>query len=190
MAWWLPFVIFVAEMCVVTSSTLRTIFVARGMKRYAMCLGLVEASIWLFAIGQVVSNLSHIPCSIAYAVGFVCGNYLGMTIEEYLAIGTQVVRIITSKEPDQLVESLNAAHFGVTYMEASGATGPVRVIFTIVKRHQMDEVVRILRKHDSHIFYTVEDIRAVQKGVFRERFDKPSTREPFKKRLQRETVQL
>src|SRR5215210_4881309 len=100
MAWWLPIVIFLAETCVVTFSTLRTIFVARGMKPFAACLGLVEASIWLFAIGQVVSNLQHVPCSIAYALGFVCGNYLGMTIEEMLAIGTQVVRIITAKQPD------------------------------------------------------------------------------------------
>jgi uncharacterized protein YebE (UPF0316 family) len=191
MAWWLPFVIFFAETCVVTFGTLRTIFVARGMKRFAACLGLVEASIWLFAIGQVVSNLSHVPCSIAYALGFVCGNYLGMTIEEVLAIGTQVVRIITAKQPDQLVDALNAADFGVTCMDATGATGPVRVIFTIVKRNQMEEVVTILRNHDRQLFYTVEDIRAVQKGVFRERKDKPSRHhEPFKKRLQRETVQL
>src|SRR5262245_39015030 len=77
MAWWLPIVIFFAEACVVTFSTLRTIFVARGMKPFAACLGLVEASIWLFAISQVVSNLQHIPCSIAYALGFVSGNYLG-----------------------------------------------------------------------------------------------------------------
>jgi uncharacterized protein YebE (UPF0316 family) len=184
MSWWLPIVIFFAEACVVTFSTLRTIFVARGMKPFAACLGLVEASIWLFAISQVVSNLQHIPCSIAYALGFVTGNYLGMTIEEMLAIGTQVVRIITSKEPDQLVASLNAANFGVTCMDAAGATGPVRVIFTIVKRHQMAEVVKILRQHDSQLFYTVEDIRRVQKGVFRERKDKPAENRKPSKRTQ------
>jgi uncharacterized protein YebE (UPF0316 family) len=191
MAWWLPFVIFIAELCVVTFATLRTIFVARGMKPFAACLGLVECSVWLFAISQVVANLNHLPCSIAYALGFVCGNYLGMTIEELLAIGTQVVRIITPRRPDELVEALNAADFGVTCMDAVGATGAVRVIFTIVKRHQMDEVVKILRKHDPQLFYTVEDVRRVRKGVFRERKDKAApSREPFRQRLQRETVQL
>ncbi len=76
-------------------------------------------------------------------------------------------------------------------MDAAGATGPVRVIFTIVKRNQMEEVVNILRQHDPQLFYTVEDVRRVRKGVFRERKDKAAPRrEPFTKRLQRETVQL
>jgi len=177
MAWWLPFVIFFAEACVVTFATLRTIFVARGMKPFAACVGVIESSVWLFAISQVVANLQHVPCSVAYALGFVTGNYLGMTIEEMLAIGTQVVRIITAKQSDQLVAALNAADFGVTCMDASGATGPVRVIFTIVKRNQMDEVVNILRQHDAHLFYTVEDVRAVEKGVFRrERRDRAAAR--------------
>ena len=114
MSWWLPLLIFVAETCVVTFGTLRTIFVARGYKRFAAGLDLIESSIWLFAISQVVTNLSHWPCSVAYAIGFTCGNFLGMTIEELLAIGTQVVRIITSRPAEQPVEQLNDADFGVT----------------------------------------------------------------------------
>jgi uncharacterized protein YebE (UPF0316 family) len=191
MSWWLPILIYLAETLVVTSSTLRSIFVARGLKPLAALSGLIEATIWLFAIGQVVSNLTHIPCSIAYALGFVTGNFLGMTIEEKLAIGTLVVRIITTKKEDQLIERLNHADFGVTCVDAAGATGPVKVIFTIVKRKQLDEVVEMLRQHDPHLFYTVEDVRDVERGVFRHRRDRAAKdRIPYLVRLQRETVQL
>lgn len=191
MSWWVPVLIFVAETCVVTFSTLRSIFVARGLKKFAVLLGLIESTVWLFAIGQVVSNLSALPCSISYALGFTCGSFLGMTIEEKLAIGTQVVRIITGKDVDPLVEKLNAADFGVTCVEGDGIAGPVNVIFTIVKRHQMKEVVSLLRQFDPHLFYTVEDIRAARKGVFRERRDQPEAgRVPYKVKLQRETVDL
>lgn len=191
MSWWLPLLIFAAESCVVTFGTLRSIFVARGLKKFAVVLGLIESTFWLFAIGQVVSNLSHLPCSIAYAVGFTCGNFLGMTIEEKLAIGTQVVRIITNKPVGQLVDQLYAADFGVTCVEGDGATGPVNVIFTIVKRKQMKEVLRMLRKFDPHLFYTVEDVRSYRRGVFRERLDEASPeRVPFRVKLERETVQL
>lgn len=191
MSWWLPLLIFFAETCVVTFSTLRSIFVARGLKKFAVTLGMIESACWLFAISQVVSNLSHLPCSIAYAIGFTCGNYLGMTIEEKLAIGTMVVRIITNKKPDVLIDQLIAADFGVTRVEGDGVTGPVNVIFTIVKRKQMNEVVRMLRKFDPHLFYTVEDVRSSKRGVFRERRDEASSgRLPFKIKLERETVQL
>src|SRR3954447_8929080 len=50
----LPLFIFVAEACVITLATVRTIFVARGMKYLAPLLGFFEVSIWLFAIGQVM----------------------------------------------------------------------------------------------------------------------------------------
>ena len=190
MSWWLPVLILVAETCVVTFSTLRSIFVNRGLTKFAVIIGLMESTFWLFAIGQVVTNLSELPCSIAYAVGFTLGSFLGMTIEEKLAIGTQVVRIITNKPTDRLIDQLNAANFGVTYVEGDGATGPVKVIFTIVKRKQMKEVVRLLRHFDPHLFYTVEDVRSSKKGVFRERRDEAHGQVPFKMKLERETVQL
>jgi hypothetical protein len=64
------------------------------------------------------------------------------------------------------------------------------VIFTIVKRKQMKEVMRLLRQFDPHLFYTVEDVRSSKKGVFRERRDEPHGRVPFRVKLERETVQL
>lgn len=186
MPWWLPFLIFIAETCVVTFGTLRSIFVSRGMKRLAACMGLIESTVWLFAIGQVVSNLSHIPCSIAYAVGYTCGNYLGVSIEELLAIGTQVVRITTNKNAKQLIERFDKSDFGVTCLDAVGSTGPVNVIFTIVKRKQLSEVVEILRQHDPHLFYTVEDVRAVERGIFRHRRDEPAKPKlPYRLKLRR-----
>ena len=191
MSWWLPVTIFLAETCVVTISTLRSIFVARGYKKYAVMIGMVESTVWLFAISQVMSNLSHLPCSVAYALGFTVGSYLGMSIEEKLAIGTQVVRIITARDPDPLIDLLTEADFGVTCMEGDGIAGPVNVIFTCVKRHQMKEVVKLLRKFDPHLFYTVEDVRSSKQGVFRERRDSKSPPPiPFRVRLERERVEL
>ena len=77
-----PLVIFVAEMCVVTIGTTRTIFVSRGMKAPAALLGVFECSLWLLAVGQVFQNLSNLGCSAAYAGGFALGNYLGVLLEE------------------------------------------------------------------------------------------------------------
>ena len=94
----LPLLITLAETAVVTLDTVRTIFIARGMKVQAAVLGLVEVTVWLFAISQVMQNLSNPACFAGYAVGFTVGTYLGIRIEERLALGTQVVRVLTRRD--------------------------------------------------------------------------------------------
>src|SRR5436190_21930436 len=122
---YLPLLIFVAELCVVTLSTMRIIFLSRGMKSIAAALGFFEVSIWLFAIGQIMQNLSHLGCYLGFAGGFTAGNYLGVLVEQRLGLGTLVVRIITPREAGTLVERLRAAHYGVTCLEGQGTAGPV-----------------------------------------------------------------
>src|SRR5207247_11415173 len=121
----LPLLVFVAWLCVVTIGTIRIIFVARGMKVLAPILGFFEVSIWLFAIGQIMQNLTDLSCYLAFAGGFTAGNYLGVRIENKLAIGSVVVRVITPKHVGDLVEGLQAAVYGVTSMDAEVRTGPV-----------------------------------------------------------------
>src|ERR1700688_2352145 len=87
----LPLIIFFAEMLVVTLSTIRIIFIARGMKKLAAVIGLFEVAIWLFAIGQTMKNLGDLRCSAAFAIGFSLGNYLGVLIHDKLAMGHLVV---------------------------------------------------------------------------------------------------
>ena len=92
----LPLLIFFAELIVVTISTVRIIFVSRGRKYLAPVLGFFEITIWLFAIGQIMQNLSDLGCFVAFAGGFTVGNFLGVLIEQRLAIGHAVVRLVTA----------------------------------------------------------------------------------------------
>lgn len=162
----MPVMIFLAEMCVVTLGTLRIIFVSRGRKSLAAVLGFFEIVIWLFAISQVMQNLSDIACFAAFAAGFTAGNYLGIKIEEKLAIGSVVLRTIWRRRADKLVDDLRAANFGVTTMDGEGATGPVQVVFTIITRRQLPEVVGIIKRFDPRAFYSVEDVRTASEGIF------------------------
>lgn len=167
-SWWspLPVFIFFAEMAVITLDTIRTIFIARGRKALASSMGLLEVSIWLFAISQVLQNLSNVACFAGYAAGFTAGTFLGIGIEEKLALGTLGIRIITNKDASDLISSLRKASFGVTTIDAQGTSGPVDVIFTLIKRHQLQHVIRIIERADPTIFYFVEDLRSANGGVF------------------------
>lgn len=161
-----PLAIFLAEMCVVTLGTLRIIFVSRGMRFLAPLLGFFEIMIWLFAISQVMQNLSHVACFLAFAGGFTLGNFLGIIIEKKLAIGTLVVRIITRRECGELVEGLRAANYGVTCVDAQGATGPVKIVFSVIKRKELSRVVALIGRFHPKAFYSVDEIQAAAEGVF------------------------
>jgi uncharacterized protein YebE (UPF0316 family) len=155
----LPLLVFVAELTVVTLSTLRIIFLSRGNKLLAPILGFFEVTIWLFAIGQVMQNLSSPGCFLGFAGGFTLGNYLGVLIEKRLALGTVVVRTITHRDPTELVEGLRRAHYGITIMDAEGARGPVKLVFTVVRRRELDAVLAIIRRFDPEAFYSVDEVQ-------------------------------
>jgi uncharacterized protein YebE (UPF0316 family) len=164
----LALVVFVAETSVVTLSTLRTIFIARGWKLLAPILGFFEVSIWLFAIGQVMQNLTRPDCYLAFAGGFSLGNFLGVLLEQKLALGEVLVQITTGNRAGPLVESLKAGGFGVTALDGQGTTGPVQVVFTVIRRRELHQVVRIIKSFDPHVCYSVKDLQAAA-GIFRTR---------------------
>jgi uncharacterized protein YebE (UPF0316 family) len=162
----LPLLVFLAELCVVTLSTMRVIFIARGMKWLAPFLGFFEITIWLFAIGQIMQNLSDLGCYAGFASGFTLGNFLGVIIEKKLAIGNSIIHITTRKDAGELVESLAAAQYGVTCIDARGATGPVKVVYTVIKRKELARVVALVKRFDPKAFYSVNDLQAAAEGVF------------------------
>lgn len=161
----LPMYIFLAEVCVVTCSTMRTIFIARGMKYLAPLVGVFEVSIWLFAIGEVVKNLNDWHCSAAFAGGFTLGNFLGILLEATLAMGSVGVHMITHRDATQVIDALRAAGYGVTRLNAQGATGPVQVIYTVVKRKELERVLSLARHFHPNLFYSVDDLHSAAAGV-------------------------
>jgi uncharacterized protein YebE (UPF0316 family) len=156
----LPLSIFLAEMAVVAISTMRIIFIGRGLKVMAAGLGFFEVTIWLFAIGQVMTNLDSPLCFAAFAGGFVAGNYLGMTLEQRLAIGSVLVRVITGRDSRKLVELLRDSGCGVTRIGAHGLQGPVEIVFTVIRRRRLGNVLALVRTFDAEAFYSIDELQA------------------------------
>lgn len=162
----LTVVIFLARICDVSLSTLRIIYTSRGIRFLAPIIGFFEVLIWLIAMSQIINNLTSPILYIAYASGFAMGNFIGIFIEEKMAIGTVVVRIITQKDALDLISCLKEDGYGVTHVNAQGAMGPVKIIFTIVRRKDIRQVLKVIRRHNPLAFFTIEDVRSVRKGVF------------------------
>lgn len=162
----LPLLIFLARMSDVTLATLRNIFLSKSIKYIVPVLGFVEVLIWLLAISQIMKNLHNPVCFLAYATGYSMGIFFGIKIEERLALGLQVMRIITQKDADDLIKALVDHSFGITTIDGHGAKGPVKIILTVVKRKDINTIRQLIEQNHPSAFYSVEDIRTVSRGVF------------------------
>ncbi len=162
----LPLLIAIARIMDVTVGTVRLIFVSRGYKYLAPLLGFVEVTIWLLAIGQIMQQLDNFMSYIGYGAGFAMGNYIGIILVERMSIGTVLVRIIPKFDTQKLVNHLREGNFGVTSVDAEGKSGPINMLFTIVKRKDLDRVLKIINKFNPNAFYSIEEVQKVNEGYF------------------------
>ncbi|MBZ0265857.1 DUF2179 domain-containing protein [bacterium] len=160
----MPLLIIIARIIDVSLGTLRVIFVSKGLKKLAPILGFFEVLIWLIAIGQIMQNLDSVVSYIAYALGFALGTYIGISIENKLAIGKVLLRVITRSSATELVEELRKKNFGITALDAEGLSGQVTLFFTVVSRQRLMEALDTIRKFNPRAFYTIEDVRFVSDG--------------------------
>ncbi|MFA5236981.1 MAG: DUF2179 domain-containing protein [Methanoregula sp.] len=164
-----PLLIFGARICDMSLDTIRVIFMSKGIKYLPSFIGFFEVIIWLVAIGQVMNNLTNAVCYIAYGAGFATGTFIGMAIEEKLSLGLASVRIITKEDPTALTQYLRAHDYGITSINGEGGKGPVKMVFTIIKRKDLATVVGIIKEYHPKAFYSVEEVKSVAEGVFPER---------------------
>ncbi|MCF7908600.1 MAG: DUF2179 domain-containing protein [Candidatus Omnitrophica bacterium] len=157
----IPFLIFLARIIDVTIGTIRIIFVSRGIRFLSAVLGFFEVLIWLIAITQIMKNLSSVSHYIAYAAGFGMGNFVGISIERRILMGNLMIQIVTKKDAVDLVQFMSKQGYGVTSINAQGKDGPVKVIFSVVKRKNLKRVIQIIKKFNPNAFYTIEDMQFV-----------------------------
>lgn len=163
--WLIPLGIFLARIGDVTLGTVRIVMIARERRYAAMTLGFFEVLIWLAAIGVVLSQLDQWWNILAYAAGYATGNFLGISIQSWMALGDIGVRVITGKDASQLVINLRSLGYGVTVVPAHGARGPVSICFLTIHRRDLPAVIAVVQAFNPRAFYTLEDVRHVSAGV-------------------------
>jgi uncharacterized protein YebE (UPF0316 family) len=162
----LPLLIFFARIADVSIGTLRIMFISKGLKYLAPFVGFFEILIWLIAIGQIFQNLTNPLYYIAYAGGFASGTFIGIVLESKLSIGTEIIRIITQKEATKLVEALRSSGYLVTHDDVQGKDGVVKIVYVVIDRHDLPNVVKMIEKYNPKAFYSIEDLRFVSEKVF------------------------
>jgi len=161
-----PLVILIARIFETSLETVRTIYIARGHANLASCMGIVKTGIWLLSTGLVLTNLTDYWNILAYLAGYGIGTLLGMQIENMISIGDVIVRLIIPGDPQPVIDELSAHGYGMTRIEGTGTfSHSVSILFMIVPRAQLSQLLGIMSKDYPDILYTIEDVRNIKQGA-------------------------
>ena len=144
-----PLLIILARIVDVSLGTVRSLLANKGHKKVAPIIGFFE----------VMQHLNHWQNYVAYGLGYALGNFLGIFIEEKIALGNSVVRIITNEKAHDLAKILVEKGFRVSLMNGQGNNGKVSIIFLLVKRRTLKSLIPLIKEHNPLAVYSVEDIR-------------------------------
>ena len=162
----LPLLIFLARVFDVTLGTLRIIFTSRGLRNLAPVLGFIETFVWIIAVSSLVKHAQNVAAYVGYASGFAMGTFVGMFLENKLAMGTVTFRAIIRRDTKELLKTLVDAGFGITVVDGEGSSGKVKIVYTTVKRQDLPAVIDIFHQIVPGAFLSVEEVRSTEQGVF------------------------
>lgn len=152
--------IFFARICDVSLGTVRTILLFRGRSWIAAGIGFVEVLIWITAAGQVLKNIDAWYLAVAYAGGFSAGNIVGIWLEGRMAIGLELVRIVSENPEVNLSRVLREKDYSVVQLEGTGHSAvPVEIAFVIERRRKVPELLAMIERTDPHAYCTISDIK-------------------------------
>jgi uncharacterized protein YebE (UPF0316 family) len=153
--------IFSLRLLDVGMSTVRIVLLGKGRKSTATALGFAEALIWVIAVARVLDGLDDPLRMIAFAGGFAAGTYLGAVVEEWLALGQAMVRVVAPVETEPVAEYLRYRGFRATVINGSGLEGDVRITFTVVPRKDIPLVMRLIGDVNPDAYVTVDATTSV-----------------------------
>lgn len=166
-ALWPALLIFSARIIDVSIGTVRMLYAMRGRKYIASGLGLVESTIFIFAISSALRDATDNPLKmVGYAAGFATGTFIGMSLEGWIASGTVLARIVTKTKSQELAIALHEAGFGMTALEGSGHQEDVQLIFVVAPRRRGNALVDVIARIDPDAFITIDRVNLARGGYF------------------------
>lgn len=157
-------IVFVLRAVDLTIDTLRVTSVARGRRGMVWIFGFTEALTFVIAVSGVLATLADPLNVFAFAAGFATGTMVGIVIEEWLAPGHSLLRIISPTLGLALQSRLHAEGFGATYLAGTGQHGTISLILSYVPRRKVDQVKDLVLTEDPTAFMTVQHVRQLRGG--------------------------
>ena len=161
------FLIFFARITDVSCSIVRILFLVKGQRFLAACIGFFEVMIYVLVLGHILGNGDSLTILelVFYCGGFAAGNYIGAWLEEYLLNTYVLVEVIMDDEPGArtVIDAFRASGVGATVINGMGLSGPKLVVKIFCRRH---DVITVQNFFGGQSFVTISDVKRCIGGWF------------------------
>lgn len=144
----------------------------KGYRGVAAGLSTIEVAIYVIGLGIVMDNLDNYWNIVIYAMSFGLGVYVGMMIENKLALGYSVVETILPGDGMQLAKTLREEGFGVTIVEASGRDGLRHILEVLTPRKNERDLYQLIHEESPKAFVIAHEPKYVNGGFWTKRIRK------------------
>ena len=161
------FLIFSVMIIYVSCDVTRILFLVKGKRFVACCIGFFEVMLYMAILGHVLGGGKSLSFAelVFYCGGFATGNYIGAWLEEYLLNSFVLVEVIIDDGLSAMsaIDALRATGVGATVIKGMGRDGPKLVVKIFCRRHDVTAVQKFFADHS---FVTVSDVRRCIGGWF------------------------
>ena len=150
--------IFLLRLVGVAIATVRIVLLGRGKKGRPPLSGSQSLSSGCLPSPVSLTGIDD-P---ARMVAFAAGTFLGAKVEEWLALGQSLVRIVAPNESPAVAGLIRDLGFGATVINGSGLEGEVRITFSVIPRRRLSAVVRMVREANPDAYVTIDQTSAIE----------------------------
>lgn len=154
-------IILFAKTLELSLSAIKTVFISKNKKLFAVLSGFIECVVWALIVSAVITSLtSNILWLLAYCAGYSLGIFTGLLIEEKIALGIRQIEFITDNFNLMIIEQyLKENNYGFYVTDGYGKSGGIYVIRTIVQRKNESKVLKEIGKiANYHFFISTSDV--------------------------------
>jgi uncharacterized protein YebE (UPF0316 family) len=164
------FLIFFARIVDVSCSIVRILFLVKGQRFIASCIGFFEVMVYMLVLGYLLGGgkgLTYVELMF-YCGGFATGNYIGSRMEELLLNSFILVEVILddNEEAWSSIAEVRRIGLGATVIKGMGRNGPKLVTEIFCRRH---DVMTVQKMFNDQGFVTVSDVKLCMGGWFPKR---------------------
>ena len=154
-------IILFAKTLELSLSAIKTVFISKNKKLFAVLFGFTECIVWALVVSAVITSLtSNILWLLAYCIGYSLGIFIGLLIEEKIALGIKQIEFVVDNFNLLIIEQyLKQNEYGFYVTDGYGKSGGLYIIKTIVQRKNEPKVIKEIGEiADWHFFTSTSDV--------------------------------